>query len=83
MTIKSRKEYLQAIMVRYHYADKLEKTPILNEFCTTCVYNRKYAIRLLKGKKKKKKAQTKSGLNPIYQEKDLLVILKRIWFATD
>ena len=83
MTIKSRKEYLQAIRVRYHHASKPEKTPILNEFCINCGYNRKYAIRLLKGKKKKIKSQTKSGPKPVYQDKELLVSLKRIWFATD
>ena len=83
MTIKSRKEYLQAIRLRYHHASKPEKTPILNEFCINCGYHRKYAIRLLKGKKTKKKSQTKSGPKPVYQDKDLLVCLKRIWFATD
>lgn len=54
MTIKSRKEYLQAIRVRYHHASKPEKTSILNEFCINCGYHRKYAIRLLKGKKRRK-----------------------------
>lgn len=83
MTIKSRKEYLQAVQLRYRNANKQEKTPILNEFCINCGYHRKYAIRLLKGKKKKKKSQTKSGPKPVYQDKELLVSLKRIWFATD
>jgi len=83
MTIKSRKEYLQAIRVRYHHASKPEKTPILNEFGINGGNHHKYAIRLLKGKKTKKKSQTKSGPKPVYQDKDLLVCLKRIWFATD
>ena len=83
MTIQSRKEYLQAIRLRYQNASKKAKTPILDEFCLNCGYHRKYAIRLLKGKKKKKKAQTKSGPQPIYQDKQLLVSLKHIWFATD
>jgi len=83
MTIKSRKEYRQAIGLRYRNATKPEKTPILNEFCINCGYHRKYAIRLLKGKKKKIKSQTKSGPKPVYQDNDLLVSLKRIWFATD
>ena len=83
MTIKSRKEYLQAVQLRYRNANKQEKTPILNEFCINCGYHRKYAIRLLKGKKKNKKSQTKSGPKPVYQDKELLVSLKRIWFATD
>jgi len=83
MTIKSRKEYLQAIRLRYKSVGKKEKIPILTEFCLTCGYNRKYAIRLLSGKKKKKRGQTKSGPKPVYQDKELLVILKHIWFATD
>jgi hypothetical protein len=83
MTIQSRKEYLQAIRLRYQNASRKAKTPILDEFCLNCGYHRKYAIRLLRGKKKKKKAQTKSGPQPIYQDKQLLVSLKHIWFATD
>ncbi len=83
MTIKSKKEYLQAIRLRYKSAGKKEKIPILTEFCLNCGYNRKYAIRLLSGKKKKKKARAKSGPKPLYQDKQLLVTLKHIWFATD
>jgi len=79
MTIKSRKEYLQAIGLRYRNATKPEKTPIRYEFCLNCGYHRKYAIRLLKGKKTKKKSHAKSDPNPVYLDKDLLVVLKRIW----
>ena len=44
MTIKSRKEYLQAIRLRYKSARKKVKIPILTEFCLTCGYNRKYEV---------------------------------------
>jgi hypothetical protein len=82
MTIKSKKEYFQAIKLRYYNSDKQAKTTILDEFCATCGYNRKYAIRLLNSKKQKKN-KTPSGPKPKYQNKMLLTILKRLWFATD
>lgn len=82
MTIKSKKEYFQAIKLRYHNAGKQAKAPILDEFCANCGYNRKYAIRLLNSKKQRKK-KTPSGPKPKYQNKMLLTILKRLWFATD
>ncbi len=46
---KSRREYLRAIQDRYCRASKAEKGRILDEFCSNCGYNRKYAIRLLHG----------------------------------
>ena len=82
MTIKSKKEYFQAIKLRYYNSDKQAKATILDEFCLNCGYNRKYAIRLLSSKKQRKK-KTPSGPKPKYHEKELLITLKRIWFATD
>ena len=82
MTIKSKKEYFQAIKLRYHNADKQAKAPILDEFCANCGYNRKYAIRLLNSKKQRKN-KIPSGPKPKYQNKVLLTVLKRLWFATD
>ena len=82
MTIKSKQEYFQAIKLRYHNASKQAKTPILDEFCATCGYNRKYAIRLLNSKKRRKK-KISPGPKPTYQDKTFLATLKRLWFATD
>ena len=45
---QSKREYLVAIVKRYRLATKKEKREILDEFCTVCEYNRKYAIRLLR-----------------------------------
>ena len=81
MTIQSRRDYLQAIRIRYRTAPKEAKTTILDEFCTICGYNRKYAIRILK--KKTKQPQRKPGPQPKYRDPSLLQPLKRIWFATD
>ena len=85
MMLRSKRDYLEAISSRYDRADKKAKTLILDEFCATCGYNRKYAIRLLG--KPHKKALGKTGNRPgpkvIYHETKLIVALKRIWFATD
>jgi len=47
MSKRSKREYSEAIKLRYQKGSKREKTLILDEFCKTCGYNRKYAIRIL------------------------------------
>ena len=47
MVKSARREYLKTIRKRYRRARKKDKKPILDEFCTNCGYQRKYAIRLL------------------------------------
>jgi len=81
MTIQSKRDYLQAIRTRYRTAPKDSKSAILDEFCTICGYNRKYAIRRLN--KKPTKRQRKPGPQPQYRDTSVLQPLKRIWFATD
>lgn len=49
MTIEARREYLEAIRLRYKNGTRREKSRILDEFCQVCGYNRKHAIRILKG----------------------------------
>jgi hypothetical protein len=77
-----RQAYLKAIRSRYRRARKRIKVTILDEFCAVCGYNRKYAIRLLnqRGKARKKR---RPGRKPIYASPELLMALKRIWFASD
>src|SRR5512138_3962795 len=82
MVLHSRREYLEAIRTRYRKAGRKEKSVILGEFCTICGYNRKYAIRLLK-KSSSPSVQRKPGPKSRYTEEQILVPLKRIWFATD
>ena len=48
MSPRSKKEYIEAIFLRYKKAPYKEKTIILDEFCATCGYHRKHAIRLLR-----------------------------------
>jgi hypothetical protein len=40
---------VQVIYQRYRHAGRREKQRILDEFCQTAGYNRKYAIRVLNG----------------------------------
>jgi hypothetical protein len=77
-----RQAYLKAIRLRYRRARKKVKVAILDEFCSVCEYNRKYAIRLLNQRAKLTKKR-RSGPKPIYASPELLTALKRIWFASD
>jgi len=77
-----RQAYLEAIRSRYQIASRKEKATILDEFCSVCGYNRKYAIRLL-GKKPKRVTRKRVGRRSIYNSPELLTALKRIWFASD
>jgi hypothetical protein len=85
MVMNSKRDYLNAIWVRYLKADKNTKSLILDEFCLNCGHHRKHALRLLSKKAHLKRhiPRQKSGPKPFYQNPDLLKILKRIWFATD
>jgi hypothetical protein len=82
MVLQSRREYLAAIRERYRRAGKRAKTTILDEFCATCGYHRKYAIRLLR-RRTSAAARRRPGPAPRYRDEGLLVALRRLWFATD
>jgi len=77
-----RQAYLKAIRTRYRRARKKVKVTILDEFCSVCGYNRKYAIRLLNQRAKARKKH-RTGPKPIYASTELLTALKHIWFASD
>ena len=74
--------YLKAIRSRYRRARKKSKVTILDEFCSVCGYNRKYAIRLL-NQRVKANQNHRTGPKPFYASAELLTALKRIWFASD
>jgi hypothetical protein len=82
MSNKSKREYLAAIKSRYKKSSKAEKQKILDEFCQTCQYNRKYAIRLLNSKSKKRRRK-KAGRKPKYNSNEIEKFIKRIWKATN
>ena len=60
-----RQAYLKAIRLRYRRARKKIKLNILDEFCSVCGYNRKYAIRLLNQRAQTGKKR-RTGPKPVY-----------------
>lgn len=84
MSPRSKREYLDAIYVRFKRASKHEKTIILNEFCQTCGYHRKHAIRLLNKYKRFIKIKSKKRGKPsMYNAQHILEPLKHIWLASN
>ena len=84
MSPRSKKEYIEAIFLRYKKGPYKEKTIILDEFCATCGYHRKHAIRLLRRFKRFIKPKTKKrGRSPVYQREILLKPLKQIWLSAN
>jgi hypothetical protein len=81
----SKNEYLAKIKPRYQKASKLEKEKILDEFCSVCGYNRKYAIRKLNAKdpQKYKYEHRKRGPKRKYCHPDIEKVLKYIWVKTN
>lgn len=77
MSLAEKRVYLEAIRRRYRLASRAKKSIILDEFCAVCVYNRKYAIRILSKRRHKKRA--KPGRKPWYDPKTLIEPLKAIW----
>jgi len=61
-----RRAYLKAVIERYQKASKNAKSAILDEFCSVCDYNRKYAIRLLI--RQRKGSKRRPGRKPVYHE---------------
>ena len=83
MVLRSRRDYLEAVRLRYRRSCKKNKTVILDEFCAICGYNRKYAIRLLRKRTTTAPSRKRPGPRSVYDDESLLKALKRIWFATD
>jgi len=83
MSPRSKREYVEALQQRYKNASRGERTIILNELCATCGYNRKYAIRLLRGFKRFTRPKPrKRGKPSVYQKEEILAPLKKICGAT-
>jgi 5S rRNA maturation endonuclease (ribonuclease M5) len=81
MSNSAKKEYLIEIKKRYFLATKTEKSQILDELCTVCKYNRKYAIRVLA--KKQRRQQKKKGRPKIYHHQAIVEFLKDLWVVTN
>jgi len=81
MSNSAKKEYLIEIKKRYFLATKTEKSQILDELCTVCRYNRKYAIRILA--KKQTWQKKKKGRPKIYHHQAIIEFLKDLWVVTN
>jgi len=75
-----RREYLRAIYDRYRGSNSDEKGMILDEFCRVCGYNRKYAIRLLRGPRPPVRPIPRRVRGPAYG-REVIQILAMIWEA--
>lgn len=84
MSPKSRMEYLESIVIRYRKSLKKKKSIILNEFCTTTGYNRKYAIFLIYTFKRFTRPKPKKRGRPSkYNCPEVLEALRRIYLAAN
>jgi hypothetical protein len=84
MSPKSVEEYTIIFVKRYKRANYTQKKKILDEYCQVTGYHRKHAIRKLNNfrlfvKKKKKKRGRKSK----YNQKPIIVVLKKIWLTAN
>lgn len=85
MSPTAKMEYLKAIKPRYKLATRSEKQFILDEFCTICQYNRKYAIRLLNKSSltNNKSNLSKRGRKKQYSHPMILEVIREIWIKTN
>ncbi|WAC07448.1 MAG: hypothetical protein OS130_14670 [Thermodesulfobacteriota bacterium] len=84
MSPRSKREYREAVYLRYKNAPRREKTAILDEFCATCGCHRKHAIRVLKRFKRFTKPKGKRRGKPtIYQNEAIGKPLKEIWLKAN
>ena len=81
MSNSAKKEYLEEIKKRYFLSSKSDKTLILDEFCTVCGFNRKYAIRIIR--KKVTHPNRKKGRHIKYYSLALISFLKDLWVMTN
>ena len=74
-------ECFRVMYERYHQAERKTRPALLDEFCVTTGYNRKYAIRLLNGPRpEKERARRLGGRKPRYG-KQVISILTTVWEA--
>jgi hypothetical protein len=84
MSPRSKREYHEAVFLRYKGASRKQKTTILDELCAVSGYHRKHAIRLLRSFRRFQKPKLKKrGRSCLYDREALLKPLKRIWLASN
>jgi hypothetical protein len=83
MSLSAKRESLARIHGRYQRAGRLHKQRILDEFCATCGYHRKSALRLLHRPLAAPGARRRPGPRLIYDPVQLQPVLKVIWRDSD
>jgi hypothetical protein len=83
MSLSAKRESLARIHGRYERAGRLHKQRILDEFCATCGYHRKSALRLLNRRLAPPGARRRPGPKRTYDPVQLLPVLKVIWRDSD
>ena len=82
MSLSAKREALARIHGRYQRAGRSHKTRILDEFCATCGYHRKAALRLL-NRPLPTAPSKRSGPKILYDPAQVLPVLKPVWLASD
>jgi hypothetical protein len=82
MSLSAKRELLARIHGRYQRAGRAHKTRILDEFCATCDYHRKAALRLLNRPLRTAPPQ-RCGPKLLYDPAKVLPVLKAVWLASD
>ena len=82
MSLSAKRESLARLHGRYERAGRPHKSRILDEFCATCGYHRKVALRLLNRPLRTAPAK-RSGPKLLYEPDAVLPVLKAIWLFSD
>lgn len=80
MSLKSKRELLEAVHPRYLKANKTDKQKILDEFTSATGYHRKHAIRILKNQRQiQNHRKRKTKTYPTIYRGEMVVALEQIW----
>lgn len=84
MSQMSRQEVLERARERYGRRGREGRSRVLDEICALCGYERKYAIKVLGGRRAIAggSGRRRGGSAPVYGEAER-VVLKRIWLAAE
>lgn len=78
MSLKSKRELVEAVQPRYLKANKPEKQKMLDEFTSATGYHRKHAIRVLQNRVPKTRPRKRTGSQTIYRG-EVVQALQQIW----
>jgi hypothetical protein len=78
LSLSAKREALARIHGRYQRAGRPHKKIILDEFCATCGYHRKAAVRLL-SRPLRTTPFKRSGPKIIYEREQVLPVLTAVW----